>query len=130
MKSFILLFAVIIATGAVYNSARISLSERSRELATLRVIGFGRGEISAIQLGELAVLTLLGIGPGLLLGRGLAWLTSLAYDTELFRIPLVIERSTYAFAATVVMAAAAGSGLLVRRMVDRLDLVSVLKSGE
>ena len=130
MKAFNVAFAVIIAVGVVYNNARISLSERNRELATLRVIGFSRGEISAIQLGELGVQTVVGIVPGLALGYGFAALITATIDTELFRIPLIVDRSTYAFAAAVVLAAALASGLLVRRMLDRLDLVAVLKSRE
>ncbi|MBT8486055.1 MAG: ABC transporter permease [Phycisphaerales bacterium] len=130
MRAFNIGFAVIIAFGVVYNSARISLAERSRELATLRVIGFTRAEISMIQLGELAILTLLGIPLGLVIGFAFAWMTTNAFDTELFRIPLVVERSTYASAATVVLVAAAISGFVVRRMLDRLDLVAVLKSRE
>jgi len=123
-------FAIIIACGVVYNAARISLAERSRELATLRVIGFTRGEISMIQLGELAVLVIVAVPIGLGMGYGLAAFASLAFNTELFRIPLVVNASTYAFATTVVVLAATGSGLLVRRILDRLDLVAVLKSKE
>jgi putative ABC transport system permease protein len=131
MQTFNVIFSSIIAFGVVYNSARISLSERSRDLATLRVIGFTRAEISFILLGELALLTLAAIPLGLLIGRGLGGLViRLAYDTELFRIPLIIDRSTYAFAGLVTLIAALVSGLVVRRMLDRLDLVSVLKSRE
>jgi putative ABC transport system permease protein len=128
MRTFNVVFAGIIACGVVYNSARISLSERSRELATLRVIGFTRGEISLIQLGELGLLVLVFVPAGLGLGYGLAALSSSAFDTELFRIPFVVDRSTLGFAATVVVLAAAASGLVVRRMIDRLDLVAVLKT--
>jgi putative ABC transport system permease protein len=131
MRMFNVIFAVIIAFGVVYNNARVALAERSRELATLRVIGFTRAEISLILLGELAVLTAVAIPAGLVLGRGLAWfLITHAYDTEMFRIPLVISRFTFAFAAAVTTAAAVASGLLVRRGLDRLDLVAVLKSKE
>jgi putative ABC transport system permease protein len=131
MRLFNVFFAGVIAVGVVYNAARIALSERSRELATLRVIGFTRAEISLILLGELALLTLVAIPIGLLLGYGLAAaVIVLAYDTELFRIPLIIGRSTYGFAALVTLAAALASGLLVRRLLDRLDLVAVLKSKE
>jgi putative ABC transport system permease protein len=130
MRAFNVAFAVVIAFGVVYNTARISLSERSRELATLRVIGFTRGEISLIQLGELAVLTLVGIPGGLLLGYGLAALTHAAYDTELFRLPLAVDRSTYAFSAAVILTASVFSGLVVRRMLDRLNLIAVLKTRE
>lgn len=131
MRSFIVMFAAVIAVGVVYNSARISLAERSRELATLRVIGFTRAEISFLQLGELAVLTAVGIPLGLALGYGLAaFLIDFSYDTELFRMPLVVNRSTYGFAAVVTLAATCGSALIVRRMIDRLNLIAVLKSKE
>jgi putative ABC transport system permease protein len=128
-QTFVAIFAAIIALGVVYNSARISLSERSRELATLRVIGFTRGEISMILLGELAVLVLAAIPLGLGLGTLFAWWSSTAMvDAEMFRIPLVIDRSTYAFAVTVIVSAAVLSGLIVRRRLDHLDLIAVLKT--
>ena len=130
MKTINLLFACVIAVGVVYNSARISLAERSRELATLRVVGFTRGEISAILLGELAVITLAAIPVGLLAGKFFAWWMTIAFDQELFRFPLVISQQTYAFAAAVVLVASAASGLIVRRRLDELDLVAVLKSRE
>ena len=123
-------FSAIIAFGVVYNAARVSLSERSRELASLRVLGFRRSEISAILLGELALLTLVAIPVGLLLGYALAGLVVKAYDTELYRFPLIIFPRTYAFAAGVVLAAAAASAFVVRRKLDRLDLVAVLKTRE
>jgi putative ABC transport system permease protein len=130
MKRINLIFACIIAGGVVYNSARISLAERSRELATLRVVGFTRGEISGILLGELAIVTLLAIPLGLFLGRTFAWWMVAAFDQELFRFPMFISRRTYAWSALVVMAASAISGLIVRRNLDHLDLVAVLKSRE
>ena len=130
MRSFNIMFAVIIAFGVVYNSARISLSEQGRELATLRVIGFTRAEVSGILLGELAVLTLASIPIGWLIGYGLCATFVLGLDTESYRIPLVLERSTFAMAAVVVMLAAFVSGLIVRSRIDRLDLVAVLKTRE
>jgi putative ABC transport system permease protein len=114
----------------VYNTARISLSERSRELATLRVIGFTRREISTILLGELAILTALAIPVGLGIGYLFAAWATLGMDTELYRIPLVIERATYGEAALTVIVATVASGLWVRRKLDHLDLVAVLKSKE
>lgn len=130
MKAFNVAFASIIAFGVVYNSARISLAERGRELATLRVIGFTRAEISVVLLGELAVLTVAAIPVGLLLGYGFAALLTAALETELQRFPLVVSTWSYGFATTVTLAAALGSGLVVRRRLDRLDLVAVLKSRE
>jgi len=123
-------FASVIAIGVVYNSARITLTERSRELASLRVLGFTRGEISYILLGELALLTLLAIPLGLLLGNGLCGYIAASLDNELYRVPLILAPHTYAFAALVILASATVSGLLVRRRLDHLDLIEVLKTKE
>jgi putative ABC transport system permease protein len=127
---FISVLSAAIVFGIVYNSARIALEERSRELASLRVLGFTRAEVSYILLGELGLLTLLAIAPGFAVGYLLsAWMVA-TLPHEMFRIPLVLERDTYALAAAVVIAAAAVSGLIVRRRVDHLDMVAVLKTRE
>jgi putative ABC transport system permease protein len=123
-------FACIIAFGVVYNAARISLSERSRELATLRIIGFSRAQIGVILLGEQAVLTIVAIPIGFVMGYGLAALLSLAYNTELYRFPLIVTKASYGFAFVTIAIAALFSGLLVRRHCDRLDLIAVLKTRE
>ena len=123
-------FACVIAVGVVYNSARVTLSERSRELATLRVIGFTKGEVSMMLLGELAFLTLVAIPVGWIIGYGMCWSMVASLPTEHYRIPMVLLPSTYALAAIVIAAASIISGLIVRRGIDRLDLVSVLKSNE
>jgi putative ABC transport system permease protein len=130
MRMINLTFAIIIALGVVYNGARISLSERSRELATLRVIGFTKREISTILLGEIGTITLLGIPFGLFLGYWFAWGLTYFLDQEVFRFPFVISHSTFGLAAGVVLAASIGSGLLVRRRLNDLDLIAVLKSRE
>lgn len=130
MQAFNIFFAVVIAFGVVYNSARIALSERSRELATLRVIGLTRAEISFILLGELAVLTAVAIPLGMLLGYLQVMSASTFMDTELYRIPVFVSTATYAYAAAVVIVAAFLSGLIVRRRLDHLDLVEVLKTRE
>jgi putative ABC transport system permease protein len=130
MRMFNLVFATIIAFGVVYNGARVSLSERSRELASLRVLGFTRAEISLILLGELATLTVLAIPVGLALGYALASLACWALESETQRFPLVVERSTFGFATTVIFIATMSTSLVVRRLLDRLDLVAVLKTKE
>ncbi len=130
MRTLNVTFACIIAFGVIYNSARIALSERSRELATMRVIGFTRGEISLILLGELATLVMLAIPLGLVIGHWLARLATILFETEMFRVPFIIEPSTYGFAAVVAIIAATISGLAVRRRLDKLDLVGVLKTWE
>jgi putative ABC transport system permease protein len=123
-------FACIIAFGVVYNSARIALSERSRELATLRIIGFSRVQIAVVLLGEQAALTIAAIPVGFVLGYGLVVLLSFAYNSELYRLPPIISSASYAFAFIVVTIAALLSSLLVRRKLDHLDLVAVLKTRE
>ena len=124
------IFAGIIAFGVVYNAARISLSERSRELASLRVLGFTRREISMILLGELTLLTVVSLPLGALIGYGLSRVILESFTSEVFRIPLVVQVNTVAWAWLVVLAAAAMSGLIVRRRLDQLDLVAVLKTRE
>ncbi|OGP77872.1 MAG: ABC transporter permease [Deltaproteobacteria bacterium RBG_16_66_15] len=126
----ITLLAGSVAFGVVYNSARIALSERSRELASLRVLGFTRGEISYILLGELGVLTLAAIPLGFLIAQGITAYIAERMKSDLYRVPMVMEWSSYGFAAAVVIVAALLSGLLVRRRLDRLDLVAVLKTKE
>ena len=124
------LLAGVIAFGVVYNSARINLAERSHELASLRVLGYTRGEISYILLGELGLLTLAAIPLGFLIGRGLCAYIAQALESDLFRIPVATEPETYALAATVVLVSASLSGLIVRHRLDHLDLVAVLKTRE
>jgi putative ABC transport system permease protein len=124
------ILAAVIAVGVIYNSARIAFAERSRELASLRVLGFTRSEISYILLGEFGILTLASLPLGLVLGRALGTFMVRNVQTDLFRVPIVIEPSTYAFASTVVLVSAAISGYLVKRQLDRLDLVAVLKTKE
>jgi putative ABC transport system permease protein len=130
MTAFYTGFASLIAFGVVYNSVRIALSERGRELASLRVLGFTKGEVAWILLGELALLTLASIPLGWLLGYGLAWLITAGLESELFRVPLVVERQTYGYAALIVILAAIASGLLVARRIAKLDLIAVLKTRE
>lgn len=128
--SFFIAFSCTLAFGVVYNSVRISLSERGRELATLRVLGFSRAEISYILLGEAMLLILAGLPLGCLVGYGLAAIMITAFETELYRVPLVIEASTYGAAVLIALAATLGSAALVRRRIDRLDLIAVLKTRE
>jgi putative ABC transport system permease protein len=128
MASIYTALAAIIAFGVVYNSARISLSERARELASLRVLGFSRGEVLRILLLELAVLSLLAQVPGWAMGYGLAWIMKTNLAGELMRVRLVVENGTYVMASAIVVAAAVLSGVAVRHRVDRLDLVAVLKT--
>jgi putative ABC transport system permease protein len=128
MRTVNTLFAVAIACGVVATTARQSVMERRRELASLRVLGFTRGEVAAIVLGEQAILTLAAVPPGLLFGAGFVVVTTWGYDTELFRVPAVVHSRTYAIAAATMLGSALASALVVRRLLDRLDLVAVLKA--
>jgi putative ABC transport system permease protein len=122
--------AVVLVFGVTYNSTRIALSERGRELATLRVLGFSRAEISYVLLGEVSFLILFGLPLGCAFGWLLVWSMAQSFDTEMFRIPLVINASTYGYAISWVLFAAVISAALVRRRVDKLDLIRVLKTRE
>ncbi len=124
------LLGASIAFGVVYNSMRIALSERNRELASLRVLGFERGEVAYILLGELALLTLAAIPLGLAIGYGLCAYLAHRFQTDLYRIALVLERDVYALAALVVVLSALVSGVLLWRNLGRLDMVAALKSKE
>lgn len=114
----------------VYNQARVALSERGRELASLRVLGFSRHEVARMLLGEQAVLVLVALPFGLVLGWLLTVLVMLRFDTELFRLPVVVRAETYLQAVGLVLVSAGVSALLVRRRLDRIDLVAVLKTRE
>lgn len=123
-------FATIIAIGVVYNNARIALAERAWELASLRVLGFTRGEVSGFLLGELAIEIALALPLGMVLGYWLASAIVSLIKTDEFYFPFVIQPATYAYAALCVLAAGGVSALIVRRRVDALDLVGVLKTRE
>lgn len=120
--------AVIVAFGVVYNSSRIALSERSRDLATLRVVGFSQKEVASVLLGELGLLVLGALPLGLLFGRGLTTFIISSFSTETVRMPLVINPATYSVAVIVVLSAAGLSFLVVSRLIQKLDMVGVLKA--
>ncbi|MWD27433.1 FtsX-like permease family protein [Aquicoccus sp. SCR17] len=122
--------AVLITVGVAYNGARIQLSERARELASLRILGFTRSEVSFVLLGETAVLALLAQPLGWAIGSGIAVLMVNGFDSDLYRVPLVLTPANFATASLVTLGATAAAALLVRRRVDRFDLVSVLKTRE
>ncbi len=130
MTTIYITIAVLITIGVTYNSARILLSERSRELASLRILGFTRWQVSYILIGETMLLAVLaqplGWGLGHLLGRAI---TS-GFSSDLYNIPLVSKPQGYAFASLIVLGAALGSVLLVRRRLDNLNLVEVMKTRE
>ena len=130
MLTVYVVLAVIITFGVVYNSARIQLAERARELASLRVLGFTRGEVSSVLLTELGVIIALAQPLGWLLGYGFAWSVIRGFESDLFRMPLVFEPATFARASLVVVMAGVVSALIARRRIDKFDLVSVLKTRE
>ncbi|MCC3860956.1 ABC transporter permease [Pseudemcibacter aquimaris] len=130
MMAVYIVFAGIIAFGVIYNTARIAFSERSRELASLRVLGLTRGEVAYILFGELAIVVLIAIPIGMLLGYAMVAGMIESLDTELFRIPLYIKSNTYAYAVIVVLISTLISFYLVWRQVDKIDLVTAQKGVE
>ncbi|MDQ1812335.1 ABC transporter permease [Massilia sp. CCM 9210] len=130
MSAILTTFASVIAVGVVYNNARIALSERAWELASLRVLGFTRAEVSAMLLGEMAIIIGLALPAGMLLGRGMVGMLAELMKSDQLHFPVVILARTYAWAALSVLVAGVASALVVRRRIDRLNLVEVLKTRE
>jgi len=128
--SFFIAFACALGLGVVYNSARIALSERGRELATLRVLGFTRLETSYILLGEVGLLIAAALPLGCVGGLGLSWMMSFAFATELFRVPFKIAAATYGSAVVISLLSTFFSMALVQHRIDHLDLIEVLKTRE
>ncbi|MCE8008545.1 FtsX-like permease family protein [Aestuariivita sp.] len=130
MNTIYIVIAILITVGVAYNGARIQLSERARELASLRILGFGRGEVSYILVGETMLLTLLAQPLGWLIGAWMAAAMTRGFSSDLYAIPLVLKADTFALASLIVLTAAFASAMVVRRRLDRLDLVSVMKTRE
>ncbi len=122
--------AFVITFGIVYNAARIAFAERARDLASLRVIGFSKGETAFVLLGELAVVTLVALPVGALAGYYLSFGIAAGFSTDLYQIPAIFDPASYGQAMLVVLAAAVISGLLVKRDLDRSDLIEALKTRE
>ena len=130
MSTVLTLFAAVIAVGVVYNNARIALAERAWELASLRVLGFTRAEVSGLLLGEMAIGIAIALPLGMLAGDALVHLIAMLLKSDQFLFPVVIRARTYALAGLAVVLAAAASALIVRRRIDRIDMVSALKTRE
>jgi putative ABC transport system permease protein len=124
------IIAVLITVGVAYNGARIQLSERARELASLRILGFTRAEVSGVLVGETMLLAVLAQPLGWLMGAWIARALSNAFTSDLYAIPLVLAPANFAWASLVVLAASLGSVLIVRRRIDKMDLVAVMKTRE
>lgn len=123
-------FAAVLVVGVVYNSARIALSERGNELASLRVLGFSKAEVTGLLIGEQVILTVLAIPLGFALGAAMCRLLVPLFDREIFRLPFVLSVRTFGFAALITFVSATISAGLVIRRIARLDLIAVLKSRE
>jgi putative ABC transport system permease protein len=128
--TIVALLACVIAVGVLYNGARIALSERGRDLASLRVIGFTKREVAGMLLGEQGAVNLAGTPLGLLLGLGLAWLIAFAFKSELYRFPVIVTARTYLWGVVMVIVAGAAAGIAMRRRLNALDLIEVLKTRE
>jgi putative ABC transport system permease protein len=130
MSTVLTLFATVIAVGVVYNNARIALAERTWELASLRVLGFTRAEVSGLLLGEMAIGIAIALPIGMALGYGLVHMVVGLLKSDQFFFPVVIRPPTYAWAGLTVLASGLASALVVRRRIDKLDLVAALKTRE
>jgi putative ABC transport system permease protein len=124
------LFAMLIVVGVTYTSARISLSELARDLASMRVLGYRKGEAGFVLVGEQALLALAALPLGLVLGMALSRYIASSFSSDMFMIPAAVSARTLAEGVLVVAVAAAATAVLVRRSADRLDLVRALKTRE
>lgn len=124
------LLGILMSAGVIYNAARIQLAERAHDLASLRVLGFTRGEVAFVLMGEMLLLALAAVPLGWLMGSAIAAGVTAGLSTEVVTIPLVISRQTYAAAALIALGAAVGAALIVRRRLDRIDILSALKARE
>lgn len=130
MMTVFAILGILITVGVAYNGARVQLSERARELASLRILGFSKAEVSYILVGETMLLTLLAQPLGWLLGYGVVWIVVNSFTSDLYAIPLVLNPDTYSYSSLIVLAASLGAAMIVRRRLDRLDLVAVMKTRE
>ena len=130
MSTILTVFATVIAVGVVYNNARIALAERTWELASLRVLGFTRAEVSGLLLGEMAIGIAIALPLGMAMGYGLVHLIADLLKSDQFYFPVAIRPPTYALAGLAVLISAAASALVVRRRIDTLDMVAALKTRE
>ncbi len=130
ISTILTLFASVIAVGVVYNNARIALAERTWELASLRVLGFTRAEVSGLLLGEMAIGIAIALPLGMFLGYGLVILIADLTQSDQFFFPVVIQPRTYAIAGLAVLVSGVASALVVRRRIDQLDMVAALKTRE
>lgn len=128
--TLIITSACIIALGVVYNSARIALSERGRELASLRVLGFTTNEVAAMLLGEQAAMLAFALPVGIVVGAAFSLALARGFETDRFHFPYVMRLASQVFAMSIVVVAAALAALIVRRRVRRLDMVSALRTRE
>lgn len=130
MNTVYIAIAVLITVGVAYNAARIQLSERARELASLRILGFNRGEVSYILVGEMMLIALIAQPLGWVIGAWIANAMTNAFSSDLYAIPLALKPATFTTASLVVLLASFASVMVVRRRLDRLDLVAVMKTKE
>ena len=130
LQSIYLALATVVAFGVVYNNAQISLAERARELATLRVIGFTRREVGAVLIIELVTLALIALPLGLLLGTFFSIVILQQVNTETVRLPIIFTTQNYALAALIVIIASSASALMVLRKLDQLNLIGALRAPE
>ncbi|MGB0497446.1 MAG: ABC transporter permease [Rubricella sp.] len=130
MTGVYLILGVMITVGVAYNGARVQLSERARELASLRILGFSTGEVSYVLVGETMLLALIAQPLGWFIGREIARAMTEGFSSDLYAMPLILSTSTYSYSSLIVLVATLASVLLVRRRLDTLDLVSVMKTRE
>lgn len=123
-------FALAIAGAVIYNSARISFSERGWELASMRILGFKVGATFELLFLDIGIQVMLSLVPGLLLGYWLSFLSTHFVQNDTFKFPLVVNLATYGSAVLLLMFAFLVSGIFLYRKVSGLDFSEALKARE
>jgi len=129
-SNMFLFFSLSMAAGVAFSAARITISEQERDLATLRVLGYEKRAVSLLPVAEISILLTLAIPTGLLLGAALSNWMMHQFETDLFSFPLIFDSQAYARSALFVTTAVLLTTLWTRRYMDRMHLVSALKSHE
>lgn len=124
------LISGILAVVVLYNLTNVNISERKRELSTIKVLGFYPKEVTAYIYRETLILTGLGILFGYLLGLAIhRYIIGVVSPDELMMVSTVLPLS-YIISALITLAISLGVMVIVHRKLKTIDMVEALKGNE
>lgn len=124
------IFAILLALAVIYNLAQLNFKERIRDIATLKVLGFGKIEIAQILLYEITLLTLFGCIFGMLLGKPLLVLLLEINQTSRFTYIYHVDLVSYLIAIILTLIISVIINLIMTKLSDKIQMVESLKSVE